>query len=188
MSEWRNWARNQVCAPAAVAHPRDVDELAAVVKAAAASGSTVKVVGAGHSFTDIACTTGTQVVLDEYEEVVSADVASRLVTVQAGIPIRRLNATLDSLGLALPNLGDIDAQTISGAVLDRHPRHRRSARRAVDVHRGDGDRDRGRLGAPAARRAEEPRAVRRRAGRVWERSASSPRSRCDASLRSRFTR
>ena len=115
MSEWRNWARNQVCAPAAVAHPRDVDELAAVVKAAAASGSTVKVVGAGHSFTDIACTTGTQVVLDRYEEVVSADVASQLVTVQAGITIRRLNATLDSLGLALPNLGDIDAQTISGA-------------------------------------------------------------------------
>ncbi len=88
MSEWRNWARNQVCAPAAVAHPRDVDELAAVVKAAAANGSTVKVVGAGHSFTDIACTTGTQVVLDRYEEVVSADVASRLVTVQAGITIR----------------------------------------------------------------------------------------------------
>jgi L-gulonolactone oxidase len=116
VSEWRNWARNQVCAPAAVAHPRDVDELAAVVKGAAASGSTVKVVGAGHSFTDIACTAGTQVVLDQYEEVVSADVASRLVTVQAGITIRRLNATLDSLGLALPNLGDIDAQTISGAL------------------------------------------------------------------------
>jgi L-gulono-1,4-lactone dehydrogenase len=116
VSEWRNWARNQVCAPAAIAHPRDVDELAAVVKAAAASGSTVKVVGAGHSFTDIACTTGTQVVLDGYEEVISADVASGLVTVQAGSPIRRLNATLDALGLALPNLGDIDAQTISGAV------------------------------------------------------------------------
>jgi L-gulono-1,4-lactone dehydrogenase len=116
VSEWRNWARNQVCAPAAVAHPRDVDELAALVKSAADTGSTVKVVGSGHSFTDIACTTGTHVVLDQYEEVVSADVTTGLVTVQAGITIRRLNATLDSLGLALPNLGDIDAQTISGAV------------------------------------------------------------------------
>lgn len=116
MSEWRNWARNQVCAPARVAHPRDVEELAAAVKAAATTGSTVKVVGSGHSFTDIACTTGTQVVLDQYDGLVSADVASRLVTVQAGVTIRKLNATLDALGLALPNLGDIDAQTISGAV------------------------------------------------------------------------
>ena len=101
MNQWRNWAGNQVCAPALVEHPRDVHELSQIVKAAAAARSTVKVVGAGHSFTDIACTTGTQVVLDQYASIVSADVGRRLVTVQAGMTLGALNEALDALGLAL---------------------------------------------------------------------------------------
>ena len=116
MTQWRNWAGNQVCAPGAVAHPSDVHELAQIVKDAAAAGSTVKVVGAGHSFTDIACTTGTQVVLDRYAGLVSADVAAGLVTVQAGMTLGSLNEALDALGLALANLGDIAYQTVSGAL------------------------------------------------------------------------
>ena len=116
MNQWRNWAGNQVCAPALVEHPRDVHELSQIVKAAAAARSTVKVVGAGHSFTDIACTTGTQVVLDQYASIVSADVGRRLVTVQAGMTLGALNEALDALGLALPNLGDIAYQTVSGAL------------------------------------------------------------------------
>jgi L-gulono-1,4-lactone dehydrogenase len=116
MNQWSNWAGNQVCAPALVEHPADVGQLAAIVKAAAASGSTVKVVGSGHSFTDIACTSGTQVVLDRYVSLLSADVSARLVTVQAGMTIGALNQALDALGLALANLGDIDYQTISGAL------------------------------------------------------------------------
>ncbi|HTN80668.1 MAG TPA: D-arabinono-1,4-lactone oxidase [Acidimicrobiales bacterium] len=116
MNQWRNWAGNQVCAPTTVEHPASVDELAQIVKSAAATGSTVKVVGAGHSFTDIACTNGTQVVLDRYASVVSADVGPGLVTVQAGITLGALNEALDSLGLALANLGDIAYQTVSGAL------------------------------------------------------------------------
>ena len=116
MTQWHNWAGNQVCAPRAVEHPTDVHELAQIVKAAAAAGSTVKVVGAGHSFTDIACTTGTQVVLDRYAALVSADVATGLVTVQAGMTLGVLNEALDALGLALANLGDIAYQTVSGAL------------------------------------------------------------------------
>ncbi len=116
MNQWRNWAGNQVCAPALVEHPRDVHELSQIVKAAAAARSTIKVVGAGHSFTDIACTTGTQVVLDQHASTVSADVERRLVTVQAGMTLGALNEALDALGLALPNLGDIAYQTVSGAL------------------------------------------------------------------------
>ena len=47
---------------------------------------------------------------------VSSNTGSGLVTVRSGTTIRELNAALDSLGLALPNLGDIDAQTIAGAI------------------------------------------------------------------------
>ena len=116
MTQWRNFYELDGTRLLELAHPSDVHELAQIVKDAAAAGSTVKVVGAGHSFTDIACTTGTQVVLDRYATLVSADVAAGLVTVQAGMTLGLLNEALDALGLALANLGDIAYQTVSGAL------------------------------------------------------------------------
>jgi L-gulonolactone oxidase len=113
---WHNWAGNQRCAPALVEHPRTEGELADLVKRAAAAGRTVKPVGAGHSFTDIACTDGTQVRLDEYDRVLDVNTARRVVTVEAGITIARLSERLAAEGLAMPNLGDIAYQTISGAI------------------------------------------------------------------------
>ena len=72
-----------------VEHPRDVHELSQIVKAAAPARSTVKVIGAGHSFTDIACTTGTQVVLDGSASIVSADVERRWSPCRRGSPSGR---------------------------------------------------------------------------------------------------
>src|SRR3954466_10669459 len=113
---WTNWGRNQTCAAEAVAHPADESDLVGAVKAAAAAGQTVKAVGSGHSFTDIACTYGRRLVLDRYGEVLSVDRERLQITVQAGCTIRTLNRRLAELGWALPNLGDIEYQTISGAV------------------------------------------------------------------------
>jgi L-gulonolactone oxidase len=72
--------------------------------------------GTGHSFTGIALTDGHLVSMDRYQRVLSADPISGLVTVQAGIKLHRLNAALDRRGLAMRNLGDIDRQSIAGAV------------------------------------------------------------------------
>jgi L-gulono-1,4-lactone dehydrogenase len=116
MPTWKNWAGNQQCAPVSVEHPSSEDELAAVVKRAAAAGRRVKAVGAGHSFTDTALTDGVQLQLDRYDKVLHVDQATRRVTVQSGISIATLNEKLAGLGLAMPNLGDIAYQTISGAI------------------------------------------------------------------------
>jgi L-gulonolactone oxidase len=99
-----------------VEHPGTEDELAQVVKRAASEGRTVKVVGSGHSFTDIACTNGVQVQLDRYGDVLDVDRATGRVTVEAGATLGRLNDQLWAMGLALPNLGDIAYQTVSGAI------------------------------------------------------------------------
>src|SRR5206468_547218 len=61
-----------------------------------------------------AATSGVRLELDRLSSVVSVRGSS--VTVQAGMPLHRLNGLLSSYGLALPNLGDIDRQTISGAL------------------------------------------------------------------------
>ena len=86
-----------------------------LVKQAAVDGHPVKVVGAGHSFTDIALTTGRLVSLDRYARVLSFDTDRYRVTVQAGITLEQLNLELDRRGLAMPNLGDIAYQTVAGA-------------------------------------------------------------------------
>src|SRR5207302_10109006 len=113
---WENWGGNQQCAAEAVDHPADEAELCASVKAAAAAGQPVKAVGSGHSFTDIACTYGRRLVLDRYSEILSVDRERLRVTVQSGCTIRTLNRRLAELNWALPNLGDIEYQTISGAI------------------------------------------------------------------------
>lgn len=112
---WTNWAGNQRCVPHAVERPRTEAELVAVVERAAASGRRVKAVGAGHSFTDIACTDGYLVDLRDYGRLLHFDPASCRVTVQAGIRLAELNRLLAERGAALPNLGDIAYQSIAGA-------------------------------------------------------------------------
>jgi L-gulonolactone oxidase len=113
---WANWAGNQRFAPASVARPGSVDELAAVIRQAAAAGQRVKPIGAGHSFTAIAVTDGVQVRLDNLSGLIAADPASGLVTLYAGTRLHQIPALLAPHGLAMENLGDIDAQSISGAI------------------------------------------------------------------------
>ncbi len=116
MATWRNWAGEQHCAPHAIERPRSEAELIDVVGRAADQGLGVRAVGSGHSFTDAACTDGVMVSLDRMGAVLEADPSSGLVRVQGGIVLRDLALALAARGLALENQGDIDAQTISGAV------------------------------------------------------------------------
>ena len=112
---WTNWAGNQVCAPVSIRQPTHEAELVGIVKEAAAAGMRVKCVGAGHSFTPIACTDGVMVDLRSYGRVLGHDAEARTVTVEAGITLSTLCEELDRRGLALENMGDIGYQSIAGA-------------------------------------------------------------------------
>ncbi len=112
----RNWARNQACVPVEVATPTTTDEVAAVVAAAARAGRRVKTIGAGHSFTAAAMTNGVLVSLERMDRVLAVDRERARVTVQAGITLRDLGEALAVAGLAMPNLGDINVQSVAGAI------------------------------------------------------------------------
>jgi FAD-linked oxidoreductase len=99
-----------------VAVPRTVEELAEAIGAAAAAGQKVSVTGSAHSFTETAMTDGTMVGVEALRGVLDADRESGLVRVGGGTVLRELNEALAGLGLALENLGDIDAQTVAGAI------------------------------------------------------------------------
>ena len=113
---WTNWAGDQHCAPAAFAESVSEAEVVELVGHAREAGRTLRVAGSGHSFTDAACTDGQMLSLRRMARVIAADSASGLAEVGAGIRLRELGAALAERGLAMENLGDVDAQSLAGAL------------------------------------------------------------------------
>jgi len=114
--EWRNWAGDQRCLPVRIEEPGGRGDLVEMVKRACDAGLTVRAVGIGHSFTAVACTGGVMLDLRRLGRILDVDQERSLVKVEAGIDLRTLNDTLWGYGMALENLGDIDKQTVSGAI------------------------------------------------------------------------
>ncbi|MEU0004635.1 D-arabinono-1,4-lactone oxidase [Streptomyces sp. NPDC006314] len=112
---WRNWGGNIAARPARQVAPASVEELAAVVRRAREDGLKVKAVGTGHSFTSIAATDGVLIRPQLLTGIRGIDRESMTVTVEAGTPLKRLNAALAREGLSLTNMGDIMEQTVAGA-------------------------------------------------------------------------
>lgn len=96
--------------------PAGEGELAEAVGRAAADGLTIRPIGAGHSFTDLCVTGDCQVDLAAISGLLDADPSSGLVRVAAGTRLHALAGALHEHGLALENQGDIDRQTIAGAL------------------------------------------------------------------------
>ncbi len=109
-----NWTGDQSCRPVAHLWPRTRAELVEAVAAAAQDARPVKVAGSGHSFSAAALTDGVMVHLDHLNAVLSRE--GDLLTVQGGIVLRDLSLALARHGRAMANLGDIDKQTLAGAI------------------------------------------------------------------------
>lgn len=122
---WRNHTGNQRCQPVELRRPGTLGEVVAAVQSAEADGLTVRAAGSGHSWSDAALTTGVLLLpeglagaLPAEDELLRPGAAERepLVRVRSGTRVRELNRHLDGLGLALPNMGGYDGQTIAGVV------------------------------------------------------------------------
>jgi L-gulono-1,4-lactone dehydrogenase len=113
---WVNWSRTERCAPAVIERPWSSAEVAAAVGRAAAAGRTVRAAGAGHSFTAGVLTDGTMISLERMDRVLDVDPPSGLARVEGGITLHRLSRELMRHGLALANLGDVDVQSLAGAI------------------------------------------------------------------------
>lgn len=109
-----NWAGNVAWRPREVHRPASVDGVRRVLQYARDARLPVRPAGARHSFTPLCQTEGISLDLGALSGVLAVD--GDQVTVGAGTPLHRLNVLLDEQGRALENLGDIDRQTIAGAV------------------------------------------------------------------------
>jgi len=113
---WTNWSGTVSALPARVHLPRSVPDVVTAVREAAGAGARMRPRGSGHSFTPLAATDGHAIDLSGYAGVEAVDTTTGRVRVRAGTTLRTLNRALDAHGLALANLGDVDAQTVAGAV------------------------------------------------------------------------
>ena len=116
VSTFRNFARTVVSHPAAVHSPRSIAELAQSLEQAADQHQPVRTVGAGHSFTPLADTDGILLNLDGFRGIEEVDARTHEVTFRAGTRLWQIPALLRPFNLALENMGDIDKQSVAGAI------------------------------------------------------------------------
>jgi FAD-linked oxidoreductase len=115
-ARFQNWSGSLTFAPAAISSPADEAQIAAAVREARERGAGLRVVGAGHSFTPLVQTEGLLMSLERWQGLEAVDRAAPAATVRAGTRLRRLGELLHAEGLAQLNLGDIDEQSIAGAI------------------------------------------------------------------------
>ncbi len=113
---WWNWFGEQNFVPRHAARPRDQDEVRQAVLKARELGLPVRVSAKGHSNPPIVATPGVQIDLTALCEVISVDAEKLQVTVQPGITVGELSRFLRTQGMSLSNQGDIDTQSIGGAI------------------------------------------------------------------------
>lgn len=108
---WSNWS-GSVAAPVAVTRPQSEDELAGLVRAA----TKVRATGAGHSFMPLCASNDLLLGLDDLPGGIVVAPDRRTARIPAGWSIRRLTAGLWEEGLALASQGDVNPQSLAGAM------------------------------------------------------------------------
>ena len=107
-----NWAGSVTTKPQEFVQPSRIDEIPGIIS----RSRSVRAVGAGHSFTPIAAGEETMLNLDHVSGLVSVDKQRKRVRFLAGTRLRDVPALLRPFGLALANQGDVDPQSLAGAI------------------------------------------------------------------------
>ena len=112
----RTWSGAVAWTPQQILRPTTEEAIVAAVRTARARGCSLRVMGGGHSFTPLAATEGLTLTLDGYQGLVRADPASGLVTLRGGTRLWEVASLLAPHGLGLSVMGDMDRQSIAGAI------------------------------------------------------------------------
>lgn len=110
--QWKNWSGSVRAQPAQIVSPRSEDELAAIVQRA----TKVRVVGAGHSFMPLCETDGVLLYLADLDSPLEIAADRTSAWAPAGWSLKRLTQALWEQGYSLPNQGDVNPQSLAGAI------------------------------------------------------------------------
>jgi FAD-linked oxidoreductase len=110
---WRNWSGLLECRPARRLGPAsEADVLAQLT----GGSGVIRPAGAGHSFSALVPCDDALLFLDRMSGVIDADPSTLQAEVWAGTRLGQLGPALGVAGQAMPNLPDIDYQTLGGAL------------------------------------------------------------------------
>ncbi len=113
---WFNWSGGVTSTPRTIATPATEAALIATVKEANRAGRSIRVVGTGHSFVPLCATDDLLISLDGLQGIISTSPADGSATFWAGTKIHAVGDPLWAHGLAMANMGDIDRQSLGGAI------------------------------------------------------------------------
>lgn len=111
-----NWAGNVQWNPSVIAMPTSEKEIQQIVLKATQQNQKIRVIGSGHSFTSLCSTKDVLLSLDNYQGIISVNKQKNQATAKAGTKLSLLGELLFNEGLAMENLGDINVQSIAGAI------------------------------------------------------------------------
>jgi FAD-linked oxidoreductase len=112
----QNWGRSLDFTADQVLYPASEEDIQQILGNATYNGKTIRIVGSGHSWTKLIVTSDILVSLDHWQGIVSVDPDGKWVEVKSGTKLLKLGNDLWSLGFSMENLGDIDVQSIAGAL------------------------------------------------------------------------
>lgn len=112
----KNWSGNIQWTPNKIAHPSSEEEIKSIVLDAIKYKKKIRLIGSGHSFTSLCSTDNILISLDNYQGIISVDKEQKQVVVEAGTKLKLLGDLLFKENLAMENLGDINVQSIAGAI------------------------------------------------------------------------
>ncbi len=113
---WHNWSGSVQSSPREIVKPGSINHLTKAIGAYGREGRHIRVVGAGHSFTPLVQTDDVLMSLDQLQGIEAIDTERQTVTVLGGTRLKALGEALLAQGVAQENLGDIDVQSIAGAI------------------------------------------------------------------------
>ena len=114
--KWTNWSKSFVSYPSQFYAPSSIEEVCKIVKDHALLKRTIRVTGAAHSFSPVALPEQSALSLHNMRGLISVDKENQTATFWAGTYLYEVGPLLAQFGLALSNMGDIQQQTLAGAI------------------------------------------------------------------------
>ncbi|GAB5551720.1 MAG: D-arabinono-1,4-lactone oxidase [Saprospiraceae bacterium] len=112
----QNWSKYIKWQPKAIYFPETEVAIQQLIQDAIAQNRKVRIIGSGHSFNPLWVNQDTLISLDNYQGLIVVDQQNLQVRVKAGTKLKLLGKLLFEHGLAMENMGDIDAQSIAGTI------------------------------------------------------------------------
>jgi L-gulonolactone oxidase len=115
-TRWSNWSNRVKCHPSKLYQPSSESEIINLVSQANANSTSLRVAGSGHSFTELVPSREWLMNLKNYTGLTSINVKKGTATFRAGTQLSEVTESLFKKGFALENMGDIDKQSLAGAL------------------------------------------------------------------------